>query len=220
MENTSKKIISRFDLINYFIKKFKYKTYLEIGISEPHLCFDKIQLPDEYKVGVDPAHWIPSFNRKNLINTTSDNFFAINEKYFDIIFIDGLHLDFQVQKDIENSLKKLNKNGTIILHDCNPVEEIHQVEVFDPSKCPAWMGTTWKAFVRFIKKNKNKYIAYTIEADCGLGVIQRPESFIFEDEKLIYDIEDEELTYNFLEKNRKQALNLISVERFFEIENE
>lgn len=192
----------RYDLINHFIRKFNYKTYLEIGISEPHLCFDKIEAQD--KTGVDPAHWIPSFNRQNLINKTSDDFFKANEKYFDIIFIDGLHLEEQVTKDIKNSLDKLNPGGTIVLHDCNPTEEIHQVEIHEPQKCGAWMGTTWRAFAKFIKNNPS-YNTYTINTDCGLGVIQKISTFEFEEENL---------NYEFLEKNRGKVLNLISIENF------
>ena len=34
---------------------------------------------------------------------------------FDIIFIDGLHLDYQVNLDLKNSLKHLSENGFIVI---------------------------------------------------------------------------------------------------------
>ena len=36
----------------------------------------------------------------NIYKMSSDIFFKSNKKYFDIIFIDGLHLEEQVDKDI------------------------------------------------------------------------------------------------------------------------
>jgi hypothetical protein len=41
---------------------------------------------------------------------TSDEFFEINKSTYDIIFIDGLHIDEQVERDIINGLKILNLN--------------------------------------------------------------------------------------------------------------
>ena len=65
------------------------------------------------KIGVDPK------NGGN-VRETSDNFFKNNKKEFDVIFIDGLHVYEQCRKDIINSLKFLNRNGFIILHDMIP----------------------------------------------------------------------------------------------------
>ncbi len=51
---------------------------------------------------------------------TSNEFFAlekIQNKKYDVIFIDGLHETTQVDIDIQNSLKHLNEGGFILLHD-------------------------------------------------------------------------------------------------------
>ena len=37
-----------------------------------------------------------------------------------ILSLDGLHKSYQVKQDIHNSLRYLNPNGYILLHDCNP----------------------------------------------------------------------------------------------------
>ena len=58
---------------------------------------------------------------------------------FDLIFIDGLHLANQVQKDIENSLKFIKDEGFIVLHDCNPPSEYHQREDYSYVNSPAGM---------------------------------------------------------------------------------
>jgi hypothetical protein len=119
VENTKKKIdfnfpdnLKRWDLIKEIINKKNYKSYLEIGCDDDQL-FSKINI--EFKFGVDPVSG-------GNIRCTSDIFFENNNKNFDIIFIDGLHEYEQVKKDILNSLKFLNKDGIILLHDCLPSE--------------------------------------------------------------------------------------------------
>ena len=58
----------------------------------------------------------------------SDDYFSSLDKTikYDLIFIDGLHLEHQVDKDINNSLNHLSENGVIIIHDCNPITERRQ----------------------------------------------------------------------------------------------
>ena len=48
---------------------------------------------------------------------TSDQFFIHNKIKFDLIYIDGNHLESYVKKDIKNSIKFLNNNGIIVLDD-------------------------------------------------------------------------------------------------------
>ena len=80
---------------------------------------------------------------------TSDEYFAANTgDKFDIIFIDGLHEHNQVWRDIVNSLNRLNKNGVIVLHDCNPTSEREQQYSTTPITAFSWQGTVWKAFVK------------------------------------------------------------------------
>ena len=100
----------RWDMIEYLIKKNNYKKYLEIGCDQNQL-FSRINIQN--KVGVDPASG-------GNVRETSDNFFEKNKDMFDIIFIDGLHIYEQVKKDILNSIKYLNDEGVILIHDCLP----------------------------------------------------------------------------------------------------
>lgn len=94
------------DFINFLIKKFKYNTYLEIGVSEePTLG----QIECGFKIGIDP-------NRDTCANiyVSSDDFFSICNQKFDIIFLNKTYSDEQVYKDINNSLTILSPGGTII----------------------------------------------------------------------------------------------------------
>ena len=146
----------RFDVINNIIKIKKYKNYLEIGCFENE-NFDKIYI--ESKTGVDPVSG-------GTVRDTSDNFFLKNQIFYDIIFIDGLHIYNQVRKDIANSLKFLKPNGIIILHDCLPLKIRDQMV---PRSHEHWNGDTWKALVEI--RTLENVDSYTILADNGLGVV-------------------------------------------------
>lgn len=188
----------RYDIINTLIKKNNYKRYLEIGIQQG-ICFSHVNC--EYKVGVDPAR-----DSSATFKITSDEFFKNlnkNEK-FDIIFIDGLHISEQVDKDIENSLNVLNNNGTILLHDCNPIIEDHAKEY--PIQ-DTWMGTVYLSIIK-LRLYRDDLSITTIDTDAGVGILTKNKS-----NKLNYKYE-EAMNWNFFDKNRNEILNLISVEDF------
>jgi len=182
------------DIINALIKKNGYKSYLEIGVHRRFMNFDNIEI--EYKVGVDP---IPE---AEVLQMTSDDFFNTNKEKFDIIFIDGLHHSDQVHKDIANALHCLNDGGTIVVHDCSPTSEEMQIIPGDESK--VWTGNGWKAWVWY-RGMRDDLSMSVVDIDWGCGIIQRGNQIC---------LEEAHLTYQELEKNRKEWLNLISVEEF------
>ncbi len=121
----------RSEIIQKIINYKKYDDYLEIGCFSNEL-FDKIRVKN--KIGIDPVSG-------GTIKTTSDDFFKNNKYFFDIIFIDGLHHYQQVIKDINNSIKFLNDNGVILLHDCLPSNVYDQAI---PRCTYKWNGDVWK----------------------------------------------------------------------------
>ena len=151
----------RWDLIQYLIDKYSFKKYLEIGCDDD-ASFSKIKI--EKKIGVDPFSG-------GTIRDTSDNFFKNNNDFFDIIFIDGLHIYDQVIKDINNSLKFLNKDGFILIHDCLPRTKAHQAI---PRYRGSWNGDVWKAIVEM--RTKKDVETYTCKIDYGIGVIQNKDN--------------------------------------------
>jgi hypothetical protein len=106
----------RYDLINFLIEKYNFKSYLEIGYQDG-ICYGNINI--DTKNAVDP---FPRKTEESLLVMTSDDFFKFNKGKFDIIFIDGLHTYEQVKTDFENSLSIINDGGVIVLHDMNPVD--------------------------------------------------------------------------------------------------
>ena len=147
---------TRMKIIQEIIDYKKYKSYLEIGCDNDEL-FSKIEIA--FKVGVDPVSG-------GTVKLTSDEFFKKNDNKYDIIFIDGLHHYEQVKKDINNSLKCLNTDGIIILHDCMPKSYLEQAV---PRSQFLWTGDVWKAFVEV--RTKEDLDCYNCLADKGLGMI-------------------------------------------------
>lgn len=191
--------MKRTDIINHLIKKNNYKRYLEIGVRDPESNLNLIDI--EHKDGVDPA------GRCNY-PITSDNFFEQldeNVKY-DIIFIDGLHLDYQVEKDITNSLKHLSDGGTIVMHDCSPIKEEHQVEEYVLGT--TWNGTTWKAYVKFRMTDENLNMC-VVDTDHGVGIISKGKQTLFPKSDI--------LDFKLLDENRKEILNLITPQQFLNL---
>jgi hypothetical protein len=135
---------------------------------------------------------------------TSDDFFAQNKETFDVIFIDGLHWSEQVYKDIINSLKILNEGGFIICHDINPPDEGHQIYP-QPQTQSNWTGDCWKAWVK-LKTERSDLQMCVVDTDYGCGIITRGKQELIKVKK--------ELTYDFLNKNRVELLNLITVDEF------
>ncbi len=95
-------------------------------------------------------------------------------KRFDVIFIDGLHLAEQADRDILNALDFISYKGFVVIHDCNPPTEFHARESFSFRNSPArgyWNGTTWKAFYKF-RYQKDLY-SICFDTDWGVGVISK-----------------------------------------------
>ena len=192
--------MTRTELINGLISKYGFKTYLEIGVntpSQPGYNWVGVNIP--VKHGVDP-------NVDTTYKMTSDEFFEshINQKY-DIIFIDGLHLFEQVYLDIINSLNNLEDGGIIVVHDCNPITEITQRR---ERASDSWHGDVWKAMVKLRIENPDIDIC-TVDTDEGCGIIKKGSQTLL---KVSEGTNIDE--YSFLENNRKEALNLISVNEF------
>lgn len=199
------------DFVNYYLSKNKSKKYLEIGVYYG-MTFNYVNA--NLKHSVDPDK-----NLNATFKMTSDDFFEnvasnFNIKY-DVIFIDGLHHTEQVDRDIQNSLKFLEDDGVILLHDCNPINEMRQRVPADfDIWAYGWNGDVWKSIAKFRKNNSHlKTDVFVINIDEGIGVIKNNSEGI----ELSLELPDE-LNYEFLNQNRNELLNLKSVEEFHKYE--
>jgi len=183
----------RWDLINYLIERKNYSNYLEIGCDQNQL-FSKIKIKNKF--GVDPVSG-------GNIRKTSDEFFKNNIEKFDIVFIDGLHHYHQVKKDILNSLKYLNNDGIILVHDCLPDSLAKQAV---PRYKMSWNGDVWKAIVD-LRQDENLEI-YTLKIDQGIGVIKK----IKNTNKLILKKNISKLKFKDFYFNYKEYMRLINLD--------
>lgn len=210
--------MTKTDIINYLIVKNGYSTYLEIGLNTG-IEYQKIQC--ENKESVDPFNQedhskqgydltfkddIPEYIKKLLTyRMTSDEFFAQNEKTYDIILIDGLHEQQQVARDIINGLKILNDGGMLVIHDCLPGNELMQRV---PRELGGWNGDVWKGVAELIKQG---LIIDVVDIDWGVGLVKKS------DNKDIEFIQPKisKLTWNDFFNNRNTLMHVISKNKFF-----
>jgi SAM-dependent methyltransferase len=208
----------RTHIINHLISLVDAQYYLEIGVRNPRKNFNRIQC--ENKFSVDPG--IEFEDNPVDFKMTSDVFFEKLKDNklklkpdikFDVIFIDGLHISNQVEKDIMNSLDVLNENGFIILHDCNPPSEFHQREAYNFMNSPArgfWNGTTWKAFYKV--RHNNDLFSICFDCDWGVGIISKKQYPFFNNIK--DKVQNEFYEFDALNKYRQEHLNLYAFEEW------
>ena len=204
LKNLSIKIlhnVNRLNIINSLLAKTKAKTYLEIGSFDGRTYENVVA---SYKVGIDPN---PQKLFSGVVKCTSDDYFKNIDKpsKFAVIFIDGLHVRDQVNRDLSNSLEFLDDDGYIVLHDANPIKEEHQVVPFTSGH---WNGDVWKSILDFRFKEPN-YTCVTVDVDEGCTVITKKRIQPYCSQNLNF-ITETELNYKNLENNRQAWLNLIT----------
>jgi len=193
--------MKRTDIINALVKKYSYTSYLEVGTQDPTSNFDLINV--ECKVSIDP------FPRGEVtfVGTSDEYFNSISDDVkFDIIFIDGLHHDDQVLKDVENSLNHLSENGTIVCHDCLPTTEDMQAR---DDHGREWTGDVWKAIAE-LRVERIDLDIKVVDTDYGCGIIRRGTNIPYQPTAMNYK------TYSYYNANKRRLLNIISPEQFIQ----
>ncbi|RYG19621.1 MAG: class I SAM-dependent methyltransferase [Chitinophagaceae bacterium] len=200
----------RTDIINYLLSLFnRQTTYLEIGVRNPDFNYTHIKADNKYSV--DPG---VEFKENPVdFKVTSDEFFASLDMgkilskniKFDVIFVDGLHLAEQVDRDILNSLRYIKEDGFIVLHDCNPPTEWHAREEFYYTLSPShgfWNGTTWKAFAKY--RSDASLYSCCIDTDWGVGILSKKHQL-----GNSTSLKNPFYEYKVMAEKREEFLNLI-----------
>ena len=155
--------MNRIDILQGLIDRHGYRKYLEIGVNtpaQPGYSRDSIRV--EVKHGIDP-------NVDTDFVMTSDDFFQLETvgcREYDLIFVDGDHTYEQAYRDVRNALKRLSKNGRIVMHDTMPTSRLTQLV---PRQSDAWHGDVWKAVARL--RLDGDVTVETIGTDEGCTVI-------------------------------------------------
>lgn len=163
---------SRISLINEILSTFKNPSYLEIGYGSGN-CFENINAHN--KICCDPSPRIPDkfYNNKNCVLLSSDDFFAQNNKKFDVIFIDGHHEYEYVRRDFFNSIDSLNEGGYVIIHDCNPPNEWRCRPIAQFIEGEPWNGDGGYRLITELYASSSNYTWKTSYEDEGCSVISR-----------------------------------------------
>lgn len=206
---------SRTQIINYLLSKANGETsYLEIGVRNPNDNYNQIIASKKYSVdpGIEfkeaPVDYMMTSDE--FFERLSSNKILSSEMKFDLIFIDGLHLAEQVDRDIANSMKYIKDNGFIVLHDCNPPTEWHARENYYYHNSPAggyWNGTTWKAFLKW--RFNSSVNSCCIDSDWGVGILSKKRLLgqCIQETNQFFEFDD-------LTKNKNEYLNLMSFDDF------
>ena len=191
--------MKRWDLINDRLSHFKPSRFLEIGVRSGR---GGRLVKADVTLGVDPeATSNASTKYTHFYPQSSDDFFAdrVNSLNVHVVLIDGFHHADQVMRDVLHSLYHLHPHGTIILHDCNPLDEGSQII---PRQQLHWNGDVWKVIVK-LRATRSDLSVYTLDTDEGLGVI----TWATGDRSLIPD--PGELTWDGLVQHRTEWLGLV-----------
>ena|ERR1041385_1892672 len=214
--------MDRLHVIQTLMQKKKLNNYLEIGVFNGHIFF---RIKSTFKIAVDPEFRFDAsrkagktiVNPYNLYNKyynkTSDAFFAedaddlFSDKEVEISLIDGMHEYAYALRDIENTVKYLSNDGVIIVHDCSPQNKEAEVNFAEYERrgfTGIWNGDVWKAILH-IRSIRKDLTAFVLDTDQGLGIITKnPDhnSLRFTQQQI------EAFTFEDLDKNRKEWLNL------------
>ena len=108
--------------INYNNEELKRKTnFHTVDIRDVNSNLEKPWL--NYGMTKSPLEMTKELNLSELVNfITADSidYLEKTQSTFDFVFLDGGHLAETVYQEIPKALKKLNKNGVILLHDYFP----------------------------------------------------------------------------------------------------
>jgi hypothetical protein len=185
------------EILREFIKRQGYASYLEIGIAEGD-CYRGIEA--EAKVGVDP--W-PRAGLPGVVRMKSDDFFAANDRNFDLCFVDGYHSMAQALRDAMNAARICK---LVIMHDTMPPGPATAT----PEPVPGgWHGEVWKV-CEYFRRTGVRY--WTLSVDFGLTVV--PHQRIRYDPD-VFDAVNA-LPWRYFEQHSATFLNLVPADWLFE----
>ena len=222
------------DIINVLTEKRNDIKYLEIGVDQGS-TFDNVKNVS-IKHGVDPFG-----ASKNITHRMSSQmFFAMNKYFFkqkyDIIFIDAIHLFDVVQQEITESLKILEEDGLIFLHDTCPFGEssqkilqhdfeqiLNDVISADEKKRLFWHENTKKnqpiGFNGDVWKNtawwrsNSEYTVFSIPNAC-ISVISKQKLDNLDSKNKLKNLKEEQMSWGLYYNLFEQVMNPVSFEYF------
>ena len=155
-------------------------TYLEIGVREGASL--RAARRGTKCVGVDPAPQLqgPLGPDVRIFEMTSDRFFAgisltdiWQQEYFDLAFIDGLHLFEQALRDFINLERHATPQSIVMIHDCMPLDEVTSSR---NRTTHFYSGDTWKLVFALTRWRPDLRINIIMAPPTGLCVVSNCDS--------------------------------------------
>jgi hypothetical protein len=177
-------------------KALDCQRYFEIGVNTGRSLMEI----EAAAVGVDPAFRLKHevMGKKpmlQLYQLTSDAFFERHDLAMllggspDLAFLDGMHLFEYLLRDFINTEGQMRKSGTILLHDCFPINaEMTERTAKPDARRDAqfrqhWTGDVWKLLPILKTYRPDLRLTATCCRPTGLVVVQNldPASSVLED---------------------------------------
>ncbi len=226
--------MNRLLAIQLLMTQKKLKNYIEIGVFNGHIFF---RIKSFFKIAIDPDFTFTKarilgkiiLNPFNLFNKyfkkTSDAFFendaksVFGDKKIDIALVDGMHEFAFSTRDVEHILERLNENGVIIMHDCNPLTPEAACsfnEWQNRNFSGTWNGDVWKTIL-YLQCCRADLDVFVLDCDHGLGVVSKSKGHHQQTSSFNYSKQEiDQLTYNDFNANRVAYLNLKSADYFYD----
>ena len=147
------------------------ELYVEIGVNEGHsLAFVQ---PGTRIVGVDPDPKVAEPPADcTIVAQTSDDFFAdpvaLEGQAIDLAFADGLHWWEQTLRDVANLERHSSPDGVILIHDCNPIDEVTAAR---ERTTAVWSGDVWKTVVALRRHRPDLSVTTADVKPTGLAIV-------------------------------------------------
>jgi hypothetical protein len=191
------------DLLNHIAAKIGAQTYVEIGVFNPDHNFNKIKIA--HKIGIDPE-----VKAGADLKWTSDKFWEFaraSKMKVDLSWIDGLHYEEQVIRDILGAWEITRPGGVIAIHDTNPPTEA--TTCIPRGAQREWCGDVYKAISRLTFPEP-----ITADFDYGVTLIRK----LWGSQDLTF-VKLAEFSWEEFSRNRKAFLNLKPLEEVIAIVN-
>lgn len=173
MKSIQNKMESYIPIIISIIDGCNFARYLELGIYEGR-TISRIASSCksiEVAVGVDTRsitetifHEEPQHKVVILDKTSTNQFFLNNTRIFDVIFIDANHNYNNVLEDFKNSMKILETDGIVFMHDSYPPN----IESTSPGYC----SDCYRAYYEILKMT-DICECVNLPTWCGLNIVRK-----------------------------------------------
>lgn len=159
------------DLLQAIHEERRPELYVEIGVNKGNSL--DVACPESRLVGVDPEPQIEDIRPNcTIVAQTSDDFFAdpqaLRGEPIDLSFADGLHWWDQTLRDVANLERHSSPDGVILIHDCNPIDEVTSAR---ERTTVVWSGDVWKTVVALKRFRPDLSITTADVAPTGLAIV-------------------------------------------------